>query len=222
MHAFRRSPRSGATTVSLRALYARHVFPRLMEWAIGHEAQREHRREALAGAGDRLLEVGFGTGLNLPCYPESVESLTAGDPERVLEERVARRIAAVPFPVLRVRLDAAGLPFPDGAFDTVVSTWTLCTIPEPVAALREARRVLASGGHLLFMEHGRSDDPRVARWQDRLNPIENLLGRGCNLNRRIDHLILEAGFEIRRLERFLMPKAPRVLGEVYRGEATAG
>lgn len=205
--------------VSPYGLYARHLFPRLMEWAIGSEEQLELRREALATARGRVLEVGFGTGLNLSCYPEAVESLTAGDPGRVLERRVLERIAAAPFPVRRVRLEGARLPFPDAGFDTAVSTWTLCTIPDVEGALREIRRVLTAEGRLLFMEHGRSDDLRVARWQERLNPVERVVACGCNLDRRIDRLIADAGFRILRLERFLMPKAPRVLGEVYRGAA---
>lgn len=205
--------------VRLYDLYARHLFPRLMEWAIGTEDQLDLRRETLGAASGRVLEVGFGTGLNLACYPREVESLTGGEAERPLEDRVRRRIAAAPFPVRRVRLDAARLPFRDLSFDTAVSTWTLCTIADPVRALREIHRVLTPDGRLLFMEHGRSDRPRVARWQDRLNPIERIVACGCNLNRRIDSLISEAGFEIRRLERFLLPKAPRVVGEVYRGRA---
>lgn len=205
--------------MSLYGLYARHLFPRLMEWAIGSEQQLELRREALATARGRVLEVGFGTGLNLSCYPEAVESLTAGDPGRVLERRVLERIAAAPFPVRRVRLEGARLPFPDAGFDTAVSTWTLCTIPDVEGALHEIRRVLTAEGRLLFMEHGRSDEPRVARWQQRLNPVERVVACGCNLDRRIDRLIADAGFRILRLERFLMPKAPRVLGEVYRGAA---
>lgn len=206
----------------LRRLYARHVFPRLMEWAIGSEAQLAYRGDALAEARGRVLEVGFGTGLNLARYPAAVDLLVAADPERVLEERVRRRIAAAAFPVLRVRLDAARLPFSDAAFETATSTWTLCTIPDAVGALREIRRVLAPDGRFLFMEHGRSDAPGAARWQDRLNPVQNVVARGCHLNRRIDALIREAGFEIRRLERFRMPKTPRVLGEIYRGAARKG
>lgn len=202
------------------SLYCRHVFPRLMEWAIGSEEQRRYRREALAEARGRVLEVGFGTGLNLPCYPEAVESVTGVDPDRVLEGRVRRRVAAAPFPVHRLELDAAGqLPVEAGSFDTAVSTWTLCTIGDPTAAVVEIRRALRPDGALLFMEHGRSDAPRVARWQDRLNPLQNRLACGCNLNRRIDGLLREAGLRIAALERFLMPGAPRVLGEIYRGVA---
>lgn len=201
-------------------LYGSHIFPRLMEWTIGSEQHLEYRREALAPAAGKVLEIGFGTGLNLACYPEAVERVVGVEPEAMLEDRVRRRIAAAPMPVELLRLDASGrLPVEDGMFDTAVSTWTLCTIPDAGAALREVRRALSPGGRFLFMEHGRSDSPRVARWQDRLNPVQNVVGCGCNLNRRIDALILEAGFEITGLERFRLPKVPRISGEVYRGEA---
>lgn len=205
--------------MSLRGLYARHLFPRLMEWALGNRTQLDLRREALAEARGRVLELGFGTGLNLEAYPTAVTELTAVDPERALEDRVRRRIAAAPFPVLRARANAARLPFREGSFDTLVSTWTLCTLPRPVEALREARLALAPGGRFLFMEHGLSDDAAVARWQDRLNPLERKVALGCHLNRAIGLLIERAGYRIERLERFRIPRAPRVLGEVYRGSA---
>ena len=111
------------------------------------------------------------------------------------------------------------MPYDDRVFDFVVSTWTLCTIPDPVAALREIRRVLRPDGQFLFAEHGRSDDPRTARWQDRLNPIQNLVACGCNLNRRIDRLVTEAGLTLTHLDRFVLPGIPRLGGEMYRGQA---
>lgn len=201
-------------------LYARHIFPRLMEWAIGSAEQLAYRRDALAAAHGVVLELGFGTGLNLSCYPETVKAVTGLDPERMLESRVERRTVQAAMPVRLLHLDAASrLPFDSATFDTAVSTWTLCTIPDAISALRETHRVLKPEGRLLFLEHGRSEEPRVARWQDLLNPVENVVGCGCNLNRRIDVLIRQAGFKIVHLERFQMPETPRVLGEVYRGEA---
>lgn len=201
------------------SFYSRHVFPRLMDWAIGSPDQLRYRREALSEATGDVLELGFGTGLNLACYPESVDSVTGVDVESALATRVDRRIRDAPMPVSRYRLDAAALPFEDGRFDTAVTTWTLCSIGSVERALREVARVLRPGGHLLFMEHGRSDLPRLARWQDRLNPIQKVVACGCHLNRRIDALIRTAGYEILRLERFRMPDVPGVLGEVYRGVA---
>jgi ubiquinone/menaquinone biosynthesis C-methylase UbiE len=112
------------------------------------------------------------------------------------------------------------LPYDDQAFDFVVSTWTLCTIPDPVKALQEVRRVLKPKGAFFFLEHGRSDDPKIAIWQDRLNSLQNIIGCGCNLNRRIDQLVTQAGLKIVTLDRFQMQSVPRLGGEMYRGTGT--
>lgn len=199
--------------------YSRYVFPRLMEWTIGQARYGPERRAALAAARGEVLEIGFGTGLNLPHYPAAVTRLTIVDPAELLPARVARRIAGAGVPVERARLDAERLPFPDARFDCVVSTWTLCSIPDPVAALREVRRVLRPEGAYLFLEHGRSNDPRVARWQDRLNPIQRVVACGCNINRPIDGLVREGGLVLARLERYVLRGEPRVFAEMYRGAA---
>jgi SAM-dependent methyltransferase len=202
-------------------IYSKYVFPRFLDWALGTPELGKYRRLALAPARGRVLEIGFGTGLNLPYYPETVTDLIVLDSENMLERRVARRIAACPIPVTRMQLDAQGrLPFDDRSFDSVVTTLTLCSIDNPAPALAEIRRVLKSGGEFVFWEHGRSDDPAVARRQDRFNPLQRLIGAGCNMNRPIDRLIREAGFDIARLDRFLLPKTPRLLAEMYRGVAT--
>lgn len=206
----------------LVGFYRRHVFPRLMELALGSESCTAERRRTLAEARGDVLEIGFGTGLNLAHYPPAVAGLTIVDPEDVLPARVAERIAAAPFPVTQAKLDAERLPFDDGRFDTVVSTWTLCTIPDAVAALREVRRVLKPEGRFLFLEHGRSDDPGVARWQDRWNPIQQVVACGCNVNRPIDRLIAEAGLVLADLARFVRPGDLRIMAEMYRGTATRG
>lgn len=200
--------------------YARWVFPRLMDRFLGSREVGEQRRLALAPARGETLEIGFGTGLNLPFYPKNVTQLTVIDPQEMLTNRVRLRIAAAPFPVCQWRLDAQGrLPFCDDQFDTVVTTFTLCTIPDLRAALAEMRRVLHPNGMLLFLEHGRSDSAAVARWQDRLNPLQNRLGVGCHLNRPIDQLLREAGFLLPQLERTQLAQAPAVLRELYRGVA---
>jgi len=200
--------------------YAKHIFPRILDWSVGAPEFGEYRRRALEPARGETLEIGFGTGLNLPYYPEGVTKLTAIDSENMLEDRVAKRIASCPLPVTRMRLDAQGrLPFEDHTFDTVVTTLTLCSIPDIAAALTEIRRVLKPEGRFVFFEHGRSDDPKVALRQDRFNPIQKIIGAGCNMNRKIDELIKNAGFEITTLDRFLMPDAPRILAEMYRGVA---
>lgn len=203
--------------------YARWVFPRLMDRFLGSREVGEERRLALAPAQGETLEIGFGTGLNLPFYPGNVTQLTVLDPEEMLAERVRARIAAAPFPVSQWRLNAQGrLPFGDDHFDTVVTTFTLCTIPDVGAALAEVRRVLRPSGVLLFLEHGRSDSAVVARWQDRLNPLQNRIGVGCHLNRPIDHLLRQAGFLLPTLERTRLDRAPAVLRELYRGVAMIG
>lgn len=201
-------------------LYSAHIFPRLMDWVMSGTGFQRLRSEILLPAAGEVLEIGLGTGLNLPHYPAGVARLRAVDPAPLLPVRVAERRAAVAFPVEIIHLSAERLPYEDGIFDHVVSTWTLCTIPNPIEALQEVRRVLKPTGRLLFLEHGRSDDARTAAWQDRLNPLQNVIGCGCNLNRRIDRLISEAGLHILQLDRFVMEGVPRIGGELYRGIAT--
>ena len=201
-------------------IYSQHIFPRLMESGLKGAVHRRYRRRALERAHGEVLEVGFGTGLNLECYPESVRRVTGLDPAAVLERRVRARIAEVSFPVERITGDAAErLPFPDGHFDTVASTWTLCSIGRLRSALMEMRRVLKPSGELLFLEHGRNEGRWVSRLQDAVNPIQNRVACGCNVNRRIDDEIESAGFRITELDRFIMPGVPRALGSVYLGAA---
>lgn len=201
-------------------IYSKHIFPRVLDWSLGNATLHEQRREVLAPLAGHVLEIGLGTALNLPHYPEAVTKLTAIDNERMLPRRVAMRIAGARMPVEQLQLDASGrLPFEDSAFDGVVTTFTLCSIPDVASALREIRRVIKPDGKYVFLEHGRSDDPRVARWQDLLNPIQRVVACGCNLNRVIDGLIRQSGFEIVKLERYLMPDVPRIFAETYRGLA---
>lgn len=201
-------------------LYANYLFPHLMDWALRKPRLQEQRKIALAPARGEVLEIGFGTGLNLPHYPKSVTSLTGLDPASLLPKKVAARIGHAPMPVDIAHLSAERLPFPDEYFNCVVSTWTLCTIPDALAALREVGRVLKPQGQFVFLEHGRSSDARVAKWQDRLNPLQQIIACGCNLNRPIDALILQAGLNLYSLERYVMPGVPRIAGEMYRGIAT--
>jgi len=196
--------------------YEQRVFPHLLE--LGMRALDELRAPTLAGAEGRVLEIGFGTGLNLRHYPPGVKKIVTVDPMDALSEKVQARVDAAPFPVERHHLPAdRRLPFDDATFDSITMTWTLCTIPDPDAALREMRRVLRPGGSLHFIEHGRSDDPATARWQDRWNPIQRVIACGCNVNRKIDALVEDAGFELRSLDRFLAEGAPRIFAEMYRG-----
>ncbi len=201
-------------------LYATHVFPRLMDWDMGTKRFQEQRKRALAPLYGAVLEIGFGTGLNLPHYPKKVTGVTAVEPEQALPNKVTRRSVMASMPVEIIRVNAETLPFEEGRFDCVLSTWTLCTIPDVLAALKEVRRVSKPDGIFVFLEHGRSDDPRIAKWQHLLNPVQRLLACGCNLNRPIDAHIEEAGFTISHLERFRMEGIPRIAAAMYSGIAS--
>jgi SAM-dependent methyltransferase len=206
--------------IATMGVYTKHIFPHLLDWLMGQPQFDNYRRAALAKARGVTLEIGFGTGRNLPHYPNTVTRLIAIDSENMLRRKVAARIAACPLPVEQKQLDAQGrLPFADNEFDTVVTTLTLCSIDDVMAALAEMRRVLKPDGQFLFFEHGRSDDFDIAARQDRFNPLQRMVGAGCNMNRPMDVLIQEAGFEISLIERFVMPHSPRVLAEMYRGIA---
>lgn len=201
-------------------IYSRQIFPRLLDWSLGASMIQRQRREALAPLRGQVLEIGFGTGLNLSCFPEAVTELTAVDNERMLQKRVAKRIGEVRMTVRQLTLDAGRkLPFEDCEFDGIVTTFTLCSIPDVDSALSEIGRLLKKDGQYVFLEHGRSDDPRVAKRQDLFNPLQKVIGRGCNMNRPIDRLIKASGLEITKLERYSLPDTPRVLAEMYRGVA---
>jgi SAM-dependent methyltransferase len=179
------------------------------------------RPEALEPAHGEVLEVGFGTALNLEHYPPGVTSLTGLDPMEVAGvAAVSRRIGEAAFPVDRRTLRADGeLPFDAGRFDCVVTTWTLCSIPDVARALAQMRRVLKPGGIYCFIEHGRADAASTARWQDRINPIWRRVCDGCNINRKIDRLVEDAGFELPNLHRF-RARGPGIVAQMYRGVAT--
>lgn len=201
-------------------LYRYHIFPRLMNWVMAGEEFRRLRMELLAQVHGEVLELGIGTGLNLPHYPKTVTQLHAVDPANPLPKIVTERTTSQSFPIRIQHVTAESLPYDDRSFDFAVSTWTLCTIPDAVKAIREVGRVLKPDGMFLFLEHGRSENENVAAWQDRLNPIQHIIGCGCNLNRRIDQLIIQAGLKIMTLDRFHMQRVPRLAGAMYKGKAT--
>jgi ubiquinone/menaquinone biosynthesis C-methylase UbiE len=178
------------------------------------------RREVLSGAGGEILEIGFGTGLNLDHYPEYVRRLTAVDPGPGMARIARRRIEGSVVDVELHVQTAEGLPFDDGSFDSVVSTWTLCSIPDAGRAVAGVYRVLKPGGRFLFLEHGLSDEPTVRTWQRRLNPLQRLLGDGCRLNLDVPALVGGLPFADIKIERFVMERVPRTHGTVYRGVAT--
>jgi len=184
------------------------------------EEFRRLRTELLAQVRGDVLELGIGTGLNIWHYPKTVTLLHAVDPANLLPKIVTERSASQPFPVRIHHVAAESLFFDDRTFDFVVSTWTLCSISDPDKAVWEVCRVIKPDGMFVFLEHGRSEDARVSAWQDRLNPVQNIIGCGCNLNRKIDHIITRAGLKILTFDRFLMQTVPRLGGEMYRGAAT--
>ena len=200
--------------------YDRHVLPWLIDWACGLPLFRRQRQLLIPQAQGRVLEVGLGTGRNLPFYDANrVQEVVGVDPALRMHSLAARRAKASGLNVALMGLSAEQLPAADATFDTVVSTYTLCSIPDPVAALREMRRVLKPGGKLLFSEHGRSPDASVARWQTRLQPYWMPLAGGCHLDRDMPALLAQAGFASDVQRGYLW--GPRVVSYHYWGEAVA-
>lgn len=177
-----------------------------------------YRPKVVPLARGEVVEVGVGSGLNLPLYSREVRSVSGVDPSEELLRMARKRAASAPVPVQLLNSSAEALPFENEAADTIVTTWTLCSIPEPEKALAEMLRVLKPGGELLFIEHGAAPDPTIRAWQDRINSPWRALAGGCNLNRQIDRLISAAGFHIGELEKSYL-RGPRVFTFTYRGRA---
>ncbi|HEY2976660.1 MAG TPA: class I SAM-dependent methyltransferase [Burkholderiaceae bacterium] len=202
-----------------RGFYESRVFPWLNDRLNADPALEQIRAEAVRGASGRVVEIGFGSGLNLSHYPHAVQSLVAVEPNDGMHARARPRIAASRFPVEVIQGAAERLPLADAGFDTAVSTLTLCTVAEPARVLSELRRVLRPNGRLLLMEHGLSEDDGVARWQRRLNGLQRILACGCNLNRPIAELVQAHGFRFESIRKFYVPKMPRTHGWVTVGVA---
>jgi SAM-dependent methyltransferase len=197
--------------------YIRTIFPHLMDVALATPEITRLRRALLADVRGDILEIGFGTGLNLPCYPAHVRRLTTVDVQR--QALAEPRLAASPIAVEQHTLSAEGLPFEAARFDSVVSTWTLCSIPNAVRALGEVRRVLRPGGRFFFLEHGLSPERSVQLWQHMLTPVYRLAACGCHLNREIAALIERGGLRFLSLERFYLPHEWKHTGYTFRGIA---
>lgn len=200
-------------------IYHRCVFPWLLDTAMGSRVFAQPRRRTLARANGRILEIGFGTGRNLPHYPADVARIEAIDPDADLDRYSGPRIAASRIAVDFHHLDAEHLPFAPDQFDTIVCTLTLCSIPDVALALGEIRRVLKPGGQFLFLEHGLAPDPAVARWQHRLDPLQQRFGGGCHLTRDTLRLVREAGLQVRDAEQYYLRRVPRFAGYVTEGSA---
>lgn len=199
--------------------YEDQVVPRCTNVVLGGKAFTRMRARVAAELSGEVLEVGFGSGLNVPHYPAEVRRVRAVDPAMVGRKLAAKRLAATQTPVEFVGLDGQALPLEDAAVDHVLITWTMCTIPDVESALSEMYRVLRPGGQLHFVEHGRSPDAKVAKWQDRLTPLQRRIAGGCHLNRPIDTLVDKAGFRVDQLETFSLP-GPKAMGYMFEGRAT--
>ncbi len=199
--------------------YGDVVLPRILDQVLRGEDVSKLRARAVAGLGGEVLEIGFGSGLNVPHYPPTVAHVLAIDPAVAGRKLAAKRIAQSTAMIEFAGLDAGRLPASDASVDDVLSTWTLCTVPDAAVALAEIWRVLKPGGSLHFAEHGLAPEPRVARLQRRLNPLQRRIFGGCHLDRPIDQLIAAAGLSVTRLDTYYL-QGPRALGYTYEGVAT--
>ena len=200
-------------------VYRDHLLPRIVEATCGIAAVEPHRRRVCSGLRGDVLEIGFGSGLNVPFYPDAVTRVRAVEPADLAWRLAGKRIARSDVPVERLGLDGQRLPFPDDEFDTALVTWSLCTIPDPLAALGEMRRVLRPEGTVHFIEHGLAPDADVRRWQRRLEPIQKRLAGGCHLTREPVVMLEIAGFAIVEIDEFYQQDAPRPLGALSLGVA---
>ena len=202
-------------------IYGDHVLPRLINVACNTKSSREQRARVCEGLAGEVVEIGFGSGLNVPHYPGEVRRVAAVEPADIGWKLASKRIAETATPIERSGLDGQSLPFADDSFDAAVSCWTMCTIPDIDAALRELRRVLKPGGTLHFVEHGLAPDERVQRWQHRFEPVQKRLFGGCHLTRPIVDLLRDAGFTITELDVFYEKGAPKFVAAQSLGVAAA-
>jgi ubiquinone/menaquinone biosynthesis C-methylase UbiE len=202
--------------------YQRFVLPRLIDLAMQNREAARHRRIVVPQASGEVLEIGIGSGLNLPFYTTEVRALVGLDPSPELLKMAAEAAGGAPFKVELVERSAEDMPFDDRSFDSVLSSWSLCSVPDAPRALAEIRRVLRPDGRLIFIEHGLSSEPAVARWQRRLNRPWGGLTGGCHLDRDMAALIETAGFDLDAIETGYLIKGPRLLSYHFAGQARPG
>ena len=202
-------------------IYGEHVLPRIVNLACGMKQNEPLRQRVCEGLEGDVVEIGFGSGLNVPFYPDRVKRVAAVEPADVGWKLAEKRVSAASVPVERSGLDGQSLPFPDNSYDTALSTWTLCTIPDVATALREVRRVLKPGGTLHFVEHGLAPDESVRRWQHRLEPVQKRVFGGCHLTRPVVQMLTGAGFTITELDEFYEDGAPKFLAADSLGSAVS-
>ena len=203
------------------SFYADTILPRCTDVLCGTRAAREQRARACKGLAGEVVEIGFGSGHNVPFYPREVTGVAAVEPADLAWSLAAKRVRATTTPVRRAGLDGQALPFADDAFDAALSTWTMCTIPDLEAALRELRRVLKPGGELHFVEHGLAPDAKVQAWQHRLDPLQQRIFGGCHLDRPIVGMVRAAGFEVREVDEYYEKGSPRFIGANALGVAVS-
>jgi ubiquinone/menaquinone biosynthesis C-methylase UbiE len=200
--------------------YSSVLFPRILDKVMSNGYMTKARVALLADVTGDVFEIGFGTGLNLAHYPDAVKKIRVADVNPGMNALANRRIAESSIEVEHDVLNGESLPFEDASFDSVVCTWTLCSIPDVSSALNEMNRVLRPGGRFFFVEHGLADDEKVRKWQNRLTPLQRIIGDGCHFNRNIEELIGDHGFSYDKLEKYYMKKAPRFGGYMYQGVAS--
>jgi ubiquinone/menaquinone biosynthesis C-methylase UbiE len=200
--------------------YDKHILPKVLNWSCSMKPVQKQRQKVVPLAEGCVLEIGIGSGLNFPYYnPDKIERVIGLDPAEEMLTYAKRKSESVPFTVEYLVQQGESIPLESESVDTVLITYTLCTIPNVIAALEGMRQVLKQSGRLIFCEHGKAPDEAVRLWQDRLNPLWGRLGGGCNLNRDIPALIEAAGFGIDNLETMYLPSTPRFAGFNYWGTA---
>ena len=200
------------------SFYGNHVLPHVINLSMRNRDLLPYRQRALSSAAGRVLEIGVGSGLNLPLYPTQVREIVGLEPAQRLAAMARRRAMGLSIATDFVEASAESIPLEDHSVDTVVTTWTMCSIPDLATALREMHRVLKPDGQLLFVEHGQAPGERVRKWQDRLTPVWKCIGGGCHLNRPIPALIEQGGFTITRIDTGYM-RGPKAMTFMYEGRA---
>ena len=199
--------------------YSKNILPYLLDWSLSDPNLAVHRREILTNVSGKVLEIGFGSGLNLPYYPENIKTIVAVDVNLKINHLARKRIQSSNLTVDCRVLDGESLPMADNTFDSVVSTFTLCSIANVRQALAEVYRVIKPKGKFFFLEHGLSNEPTVQIWQNRLTPIQKAIAGGCHLNRNIRQIV-EHQFDTVNLEELYAGNSPKIMAYLYKGIAT--